>query len=97
MRAARSGVRLMTTMSRRPRRRRVAPDSAPIEPAPSTTARRPASEPSSASARSRATETTDAPARSMPVSECTRLPIRSAVCARSCSTVPTEPTSLPSA
>ena len=32
----------------------------------------------------------DAPARSMPVSVCTRLPTRSAVWARSCSTVPTD-------
>ncbi len=48
------------------------------------------------SAWSSATDTTDAPAWSMPVSLCTRLPTRSAVWARSCSTEPTEASSVAS-
>ena len=72
-----------------PARTRCAADSAPIEPAPMTTAVRPASPSSRVSAMSSATDTTEAPAASIPVSECTRLPTDSARCASSCRVRPT--------
>ena len=72
-----------------PARVRCAADSAPIAPAPISTAVLPASPPSRRSAMLRATDTTEAPAASMAVSECTRLPTDSARWASSCSTRPT--------
>ncbi|SKT75593.1 Uncharacterised protein [Mycobacteroides abscessus subsp. abscessus] len=63
--------------------------SEPIEPAPTTAAVRPGRPSSLLSARFSATDTTEAPAASIPVSECTRLPTRRALCDSSCSTRPT--------
>jgi hypothetical protein len=85
------------TVTAAPRRARVVAASAPIEPAPTTRTERPAREPMRSSARSSDTVTSEAPARSMPVSECTRLPTRSARWATGCSARPTVPSSRASA
>ena len=79
------GDRLATTISPTPARASVATDSAPIDPAPITSACLPGSGPSNRSASDSPTETTEAPARSIPVSECTRLPTRRACWHSSCS------------
>ena len=88
---ARSAERLSTTISCAPARRRWAAVSAPIAPAPTTTARTPRRSPSVWAATASASETTEAPAASIPVRVCTRLPTRSACCDSSCSVRPTVP------
>ena len=71
-----------------PRRRSVAPASAPIDPAPTITSAAPSSVPSDAGGMVERDRDDRRAGRSMPVSVCTRLPTRSAVWVRSCSTVP---------
>ncbi len=88
-RSARRGDRLATASRPTPARARVAADSAPIDPAPITSAGRPAQRTEHPRGLGQPRLTTiEAPARSMPVSACTRLPTRSACCISSCSSRP---------
>ncbi len=85
-RSARSSVRLATTTSSTPARASVAAASEDMEPAPITSARLPLAQVSTdvrTASCSRPKVTSDCPARSMPVSECARLPTRRACWKRS--------------
>jgi hypothetical protein len=87
-RSARAALRLVIRTGPTPARVSVATESAPIAPAPITSAGRPSRSPSWAAATSSAAVTTLWPALSMPVSACARLPTRSACCISSCSSRP---------
>lgn len=90
-RSARSGVRLAMTISDTPARASVAAASEDIEPAPMTRAFLPLAQTSTAVPPDncwRPKVTRDCPARSMPVSECARLPTRSDCWNRSFSSRP---------
>ncbi len=99
-RSARSPVRFATAISATPTRARVAAASEDIDPAPITRARLPRAHSATGvptASCSSPKVTSDWPARSIPVSECARLPTRSACWNRSLISRPAECSSWPSA